>query len=60
MIKVNWKHWGAHPELKRRIDEKFPTDDLRKIAWETVGIIREVFPETDDLFKGEFLGEGGD
>jgi hypothetical protein len=55
MQQWEFKHYAAHPQLKAAIEDTFMEERDRIIAWRTVGIIRDVFPEISDKFQGELL-----
>jgi len=52
---VRQEHRGPHPDLRAAIDKAFPEPEDRLVAWQTIGIVRRVFPATIDIMAGPLL-----
>jgi hypothetical protein len=52
---VRQEHRGPHPDLRTAIDTTFPEPEDRLVAWQTVGLVRRVFPATVDILAGPLI-----
>lgn len=46
-----------NPELRKAIEEKFAAQCERETAWMTVHLIKRLYPETNELLRGELKEE---
>jgi len=49
-----------NPKLRDAINKRFSTQCEQETAWETVHLIKNLYPETNELLRGELKEEWED